>query len=336
MKKIPKLLSVAMTFVILSTTTIISVNANDDKKYVTLGGEAFGVKLYSDGVMIINLESYFNGEKYVCPAKESGLQEKDIIKSIDNKEIKSNEELQSIITSCDGQKLEIDFERDGKLINTTIEPSKNTVGMYLIGAWVRDSCAGLGTITYYDEDNGYFAALGHGICDTDTNSLIPVESGEIVKAEIIGVTKSTSGKAGSLDGYFTENKLGTLAKNTQLGIFGKISDNIPKQDKIELGNNNDIKIGDAKILATVNGNPPEYYDIKITRLCNFSKNSNENFVIKITDKKLIQSCGGIVQGMSGSPIIQNNKLVGAVTHVFVNQPDEGYGVVIQNMVSICD
>ncbi len=284
--------------------------------------------------MVVSLESYFDGNRYICPAKQSGLKENDIIKSANSYDVNSNEELQQVITTSGGNEIDLTVEREGKLIDTKITPIRNTAGMYLIGAWVRDSCAGIGTITYYDDENGYFAALGHGICDADTSALIPAASGEIVAAEIGGVTKSIPGKAGSLNGYFSENTIGTLNKNSSMGIFGKITDNKNFGKKIEIGDNDDIKLGDAQIITTIDSNDPVYYDIKITRICNNSSDSNENFVIKITDDELLNSCGGIVQGMSGSPIVQNGRLIGAVTHVFLNKPEEGYGVAIQNMVSI--
>jgi stage IV sporulation protein B len=205
--------------------------------------------------------------------------------------------------------------------------------MYLIGAWVRDSCAGIGTVTYYDTDN-HFAALGHGICDSDTSVLMPLSSGEVVKASISGVTKSTSGKAGSLNGYFTDNKIGTLTKNTAIGIYGTTEDYYSvTENKIEVAQADEVKTGSATMYTTINNSEVCSYDIEITRICNKKADSNENFVIRIKDDNLINSCGGIVQGMSGSPIVQNGKLVGAVTHVFLNRPEEGFGVLAQNMVA---
>lgn len=206
--------------------------------------------------------------------------------------------------------------------------------MYLIGAWVRDSCAGIGTITYYDEQNNYFAALGHGICDNDTSYLMPLERATVLSASISGISKSSSGKAGSLNGYFKDEVLGNLIKNTPIGIFGRPEENYSyKQKQVELAQTDEIKVGDASVFTTISGNNAEEYKIEITRICNKSKDSNENFVIRITDNRLLEECGGIVQGMSGSPIIQNGKLVGAVTHVFLNKPQEGFGIDIQNMVS---
>lgn len=206
--------------------------------------------------------------------------------------------------------------------------------MYLIGAWVRDSCAGIGTITYYDEQNNYFAALGHGICDNDTSYLMPLEHATVLSASISGISKSSSGKAGSLNGYFKDEVLGNLTKNTPIGIFGRPEENYSyKQKQVELAQTDEIKVGEASVFTTISGNNTEEYKIEITRICNKSKDSNENFVIRITDDRLLEECGGIVQGMSGSPIIQNGKLVGAVTHVFLNKPQEGFGIAIQNMVS---
>lgn len=206
--------------------------------------------------------------------------------------------------------------------------------MYLIGAWVRDSCAGIGTITYYDEKNNCFAALGHGICDNDTSYLLPLEHATVLSASISGISKSSAGKAGSLNGYFKDEELGTLTKNTSIGIFGRPDENYSfKQKQIEVAQTNEIKVGKASIYTTISQNNAEEYEIEITRICNKNKDSNESFVIKITDERLIDECGGIVQGMSGSPIVQNGKLVGAVTHVFLNNPQEGFGVAIQNMMS---
>ncbi len=332
MKKFTKFLSVALSIIILTVTTAFAANAENNSEYVYLGGQSFGVKFYSDGVMVINLESYFNGNEYVCPAKDCGLKINDVITKANGESIGSNEALQNILTNSEGKKVELTVKRNEDIIKKTVKPIKNTVGMYLIGAWVRDSCAGIGTVTYYDSDKNYFAALGHGICDCDTTALMPLSTGEVVKANISGITKSVAGKAGSLNGYFTDNKIGNLTQNSSIGVYGTTDEyfTLPQQ-KIELAQNNEINIGDAEVYTTINNSGVQSFDVKITRICNKNINSNENFVIKITDDRLKDSCGGIVQGMSGSPIVQNGKLVGAVTHVFVNKPDEGFGITAQNM-----
>ncbi len=336
MKKIKnciKFISVALICTMITSFSNTSFYAVNQNKTVYIGGDTFGVKFYANGVIVTQLEDYYDGSKYVCPAKSGGLQESDIIKEINGYCINSNEELKAVTEQCQGKTLQMKIERNGKEIDKQITPVKNTVGIYLIGAWVRDSCAGIGTITYYDEDNNYFAALGHGICDNDTQALMPLASGQVLHANVSGIDKSVVGKAGSLNGYFTDSEIGNLTKNTDLGVFGTINDNFEyTSEKYEIADRDEIKIGKAQIYTTIENSTPQFYSIDIKRICNSADNSNENFIIKITDKKLIDKCGGILQGMSGSPIIQNGKIVGAVTHVFVNNPKEGYGVFLQNMV----
>lgn len=323
-----------MSGIILLNLTVFYVNATEEPQTVYLGGQSFGVKFFSNGVIIVNLESYYDGNKYVCPAKNDGLKINDIITQANGKIIKTNEELSNVLSNCNGEEVSLKINRNNNIISKTVKPVKNTAGMYLIGAWIRDSCAGIGTITYYDEQNNYFAALGHGICDNDTSYLLPLEHATVLSASISGISKSYSGKAGSLNGYFEDKKIGVLTKNTSIGIFGRPEENYSyKQKQIELAQTNDIKVGKASVFTTINKNNVEEFEIEITRICNKNKNSNENFIIRITDERLLEECGGIVQGMSGSPIVQNGKLVGAVTHVFLNKPQEGYGIAIQNMVS---
>lgn len=334
MKNFKKILSVALSGAILLGISSITAISKTKTESVYLGGEPFGVKFYNNGVVIIELESYYNGTKYTCPAKDGGLKVNDIIKEADGEIIRTNEDLQAVAEKSNGSEITFTVERNGNELSKKVVPQKNTAGMYLIGAWVRDSCAGIGTVTYYDTDNNYFAALGHGICDSDTSLLLPLGYGEAVHANINGVTKSASGKAGSLNGYFTENTIGNLKKNTGSGVYGTINDNFPqKAQKIDIAENNEVKTGEAKVFTTVSGNSPQYYSVEITKIINLDSENNENFVIKITDERLIKSCGGIVQGMSGSPIVQNGKLAGAVTHVFLRNPKEGYGVTAQNMVT---
>lgn len=334
MKKFEKILSVALAFIFLINFSTIFANAKVETDYVYLGGQPFGVKFYNNGVIVIELEEYYDGSKYICPAKDGGLKINDIIKEANDVSIRTNEDLQATIINSNGNPLTFTIERNGKEIKKDVVPKKNTAGFYLLGAWVRDSCAGIGTVTYYDKDNNYFAALGHGICDNDTSALLPLGFGEVVSANISGVTKSTTGKAGSLNGYFTDNTIGNLTKNSEVGIYGTIIDNIYyKNQKIEIADYNEVKTGKAQLYTTIKDEKVGCYDIEITKICNSSKNSNENFVIKVTSDELLKNCGGIVQGMSGSPIVQDGKLVGAVTHVFLNKPNEGYGVMAQNMVA---
>lgn len=331
MKKFARTTAFVLAFAMFITG--VPVSASAESSTVILGGQPFGVKFYNDGVMVIELEEFFNGSHYVCPAKEGGLQVDDVIKKVNGIEIKTNEDLQETATGCGGKGMSFIIERDGKELCKTVKPQANTVGTYLLGAWVRDSCAGIGTVTYYNPDDNYFAALGHGICDRDTGAMMPLGEAEIVGASISSVEKSSTGKAGSLNGYFTDKTLGTVTNNTINGIYGTIIDNsYLSGDRFEIAEFDEIQTGDAQLFTTINGERPESYDLKITSIRNDDPRNNENFVIKVTDKRLLDECGGIVQGMSGSPIVQNGKLIGAVTHVFLNNPEEGYGVAAQFMV----
>lgn len=331
MKKFARTTAFVLAFAMFITG--VPVSASAESSTVILGGQPFGVKFYNDGVMVIELEEFFNGSHYVCPAKEGGLQVDDVIKKVNGIEIKTNEDLQETATGCGGKGMSFIIERDGKELCKTVKPQANTVGTYLLGAWVRDSCAGIGTVTYYNPDDNYFAALGHGICDRDTGAMMPLGEAEIVGASISSVEKSSTGKAGSLNGYFTDKTLGTVTNNTINGIYGTIIDNsYLSGDRFEIAEFDEIQTGDAQIITTISGDRPESYDLKITSIRNDDPRNNENFVIKVTDKRLLDECGGIVQGMSGSPIVQNGKLIGAVTHVFLNNPEEGYGVAAQFMV----
>lgn len=331
MKKFARTTAFVLAFAMFITG--VPVSASAESSTVILGGQPFGVKFYNDGVMVIELEEFFNGSHYVCPAKEGGLQVDDVIKKVNGIEIKTNEDLQETATGCGGKGMSFIIERDGKELCKTVKPQANTVGTYLLGAWVRDSCAGIGTVTYYNPDDNYFAALGHGICDRDTGAMMPLGEAEIVGASISSVEKSSTGKAGSLNGYFNDKTLGTVTTNTINGIYGTIIDNsYLSGDRFEIAEFDEIQTGDAQIITTISGDRPESYDLKITSIRNDNPRNNENFVIKVTDKRLLDECGGIVQGMSGSPIVQNGKLIGAVTHVFLNNPEEGYGVAAQFMV----
>ena len=327
-----KFLSVALTAIISLSATAIPCNSGELPEYVYLGGEPFGLKMYSDGVMIVELESYFDGSKYVCPAKKGGLKESDIIKEINGTKITSNEALREAALNSGGNTLEVTFERDNKTLTKEIVPIKNTAGNYLIGAWVRDSSAGIGTVTYYDTSENYFAGLGHGICDCDTYTLMPLASGEAVIAEISSVTKSTNGSPGSLNGYFSDKVIGKITDNCDIGIYGTFDTSLTEnKEKLEVAKESELKTGKATVYTTLEGNTPKAYSIEITSISR-NTNSAESFTLKVTDEELLDKAGGIVQGMSGSPIVMDGKLVGAVTHVFVNSTNEGYGIYVGNMM----
>ncbi len=274
----------------------------------------------------------FENIKNTCPAKEAGLKVNDIITKVNDNQVKSNEALCEKIVNSQGKTINLTILRNNKELSINLTPAKDEDNKYKAGIWVRDSCAGMGTITYYDSTTSEYAGLGHGICDIDTGALMISDNIEIVKANITSVSKSTTDNIGTLNGYFTDEVLGTIGYNTELGIYGKVN-TVPNKTEYKIAENDEIKIGTAYIYCTVEGTTPQKYEIQVVEICNNDKNSNKNFLIEVTDNELLSKTGGIVQGMSGSPIIQNNKIIGAITHVLVNDSTLGYGINISNMLN---
>ena len=332
MLKNVKIRIIPTILVIIFSFSICIIPASAKSRQVIIGGESFGLKLYCKGVMVTHFESFLSNGKNVCPAKDSGIKKNDIILCADSKEVKSNEQIDEIVKNSKGKEINFRVLRYSKIINIKVKPLLNSNGEYYIGLWVRDSCAGLGTISYYDTKNKTYGALGHGICDVDTGGLMPSSKGEVLKANITSVTKSKDNQIGTLNGYFTESTIGNIKNNTPIGIYGDITENICKNKKYEISDISELKVGKAKLITTISGTTPKEYDISITYISKQNENSNRNFVVKITDKRLLNKTGGIVQGMSGSPIIQNGKFAGALTHVFIDDCKRGYGIFAENMI----
>ena len=248
-----------------------------------------------------------------------------------------NRELEKYIVENGGSAVSITFLRDGVQMTADLTPVTDAdTGVYRTGMWVRDSSAGVGTMTFYDVQQGMFAGLGHGIKDTDTQKDIPLLSGEIVPVRITGYTPSANGEAGELKGVFISDfPAGRVWANSTNGVYGSIFAP-PADNMMQVASPGEIAAGAATILTTIDGTKPKEYDIVIEKVSLTGSNHSKNMVIRITDPELLEKTGGIVQGMSGSPIIQNGKLAGAVTHVFVNQVSRGYGVFAQNMVFSMD
>lgn len=302
--------------------------------YVMPGGHPFGIKLFTKGVIIVGISDIKTDNGFCNPAKQAGLQKGDIILSVNSKEISSNEELIKIVEQSNGDDLNAEVVRNGIKYETTIKPVKGDLsGNYKVGMWVRDSSAGIGTITFWDKKTQIFGGLGHGICDIDTGELLPLSHGDIVKANINGISKGTRGNPGELKGYFIESQpVGKLTNNTYSGVYGKLDGIDFEKEPVPVAMKQQVKTGKAQILTTIIGNTPEYYDIDIIRINYNEESPSKNMIIKITDHKLLNQTGGIIQGMSGSPIIQNGMLVGAITHVFVNDPQKGYAIFAENMI----
>lgn len=307
------------------------------EKYVNVSGKPFGVKMFCDGVMVVGFSDILTDSGYKNPAKAAGLKTADIITAIDDTPVQTNEDVERIITKNGHRPLKISYIRQDKERQSYLvcAVDKNTSG-YRSGMWVRDSGAGIGTMTFYDTERGYFAGLGHGIKDADTRQELRLLSGEIVPVKITGIVKSKNGSAGRLKGQFISAlPRGKLLYNGATGVcgtaYGFDSDNM-----MPVASAGEIKEGDAYILTTISGTQPRRYKIKIEKISLNSRDQNKNLVIRITDQRLLSLTGGIVRGMSGSPIVQSGKLVGAVTHVFVNQVDRGYGIFAENMLKTLD
>lgn len=303
---------------------------------VVPGGSTFGVKLFTKGVIIVGISDIkTKSDGVVNPAKQAGLQKGDIILNVNKKEVNSNEELIKVVEASGGEDLLAEVIRNGMKYETNIKPARNEIdGAYKLGIWVRDSSAGIGTVTFWDEKTKTFGGLGHGICDIDTGELLPLSHGDIIKVNINGISKGMRGNPGELKAYFIEGKpIGTLIENTYIGIYGKFN-NVPSSNEpIPVAMKQQAKQGKAQILTTIFGATPEYYDIDIVHINYNEETMSKNMIIKITDERLLSETGGIIQGMSGSPIIQNGLLIGAITHVFVNDPQRGYAIFAENMIS---
>ena len=304
-----------------------------EKKYAVPCGNIFGIKFHAKGVVVIKCDDITAGGKIYNPGNESGLQPGDIILSIDGGEIRDCSDMQNSIASSGGKTLNIEYSRQGELYSTNLNPIEtDSNGNYKAGVWIKDSCAGLGTMTFYIPDTNYFASLGHGICDGDTGELLPLDSAEITGAEIASITKGASGLPGSINGYFEDNNtLGQAVVNNETGLYGTLDNSIGECEPIEIANIQEIEKGPAQILCTLSNGEPEYYNIEITHVNYDEENKTKNLQITVTDERLLEKTGGIVQGMSGSPILQNGKLIGAVTHVLVTNSAKGYGIFAQNM-----
>lgn len=296
-------------------------------------GNVFGVKFFTKGVIVIKLSEIETSNGSQSPARNAGLEEGDVICSINGKEVNTVEEMADCVEKSGGSTMKIVYERDGNRKTTDMTPLLCLSDRkYKTGIWVRDSTAGIGTMTYYNPRTGEFAGLGHGICDTDTGILMPLNEGNVVDVQITDIIKGRKGSPGELKGDFDSKKQGELVLNTNHGVYGKISDDteIMKFKPMEIGLKDEICEGDAVILCQLDGEDVKQYSVKISKIK--QDDSIKNFVIEVTDKELVEKTGGIVQGMSGSPVIQNGKLVGAVTHVLVNTPLKGYGIFIENML----
>lgn len=287
-------------------------------------GTPFGIKLRTDGVMAVSVKEH-------SPAAVSGIRQGDIIKSVNGVEVTSNSALSTAV-QLDPEQCEIILKRGDREMQVLLTPYIDC-GLYKIGVWVRDSAAGLGTMSYYDPETGGYGGLGHPVSDVTTGELMPLASGEITKAAITDVIIGEAGTPGELCGtMISGGSIGTLEKNTECGVFGTATRCPTEAEAIPMAFRQEVKRGAATLITTIDGQSPKTYDIEIEHINLIDMESSKSMVIRITDEELIARTGGIVCGMSGSPIIQDGKLVGAVTHVFLNDPQKGYAIFCETML----
>lgn len=313
-------------------TSVMTAFADDDSLY--LGGFPAGFMLNTQSVTVIGLSELpvENGSR--CPAKDGGVRSGDVIKSINGIEITSASQLTELLKE-DFSVYNLTVLRSGELVDVSVEPiiDKNT-GKKKLGLLIKDTINGIGTVTYIDKTNNKFASLGHPVAD-EVGKIVAINGGGLYGCTIYDVKKGLRGNPGELKGIFDNSQmLGVIKCNTKCGIYGDISSDFDVSNliKVKKGSVAEACIGKAYIYSTLNGSTSEQYEISIVKVEEKNKD-NRNFVIKVTDKRILERSGGIVQGMSGSPIVQNGKIIGAVTHVFVNDPTRGYGIAIDNMLS---
>lgn len=303
------------------------------------GGQPIGVKLTTKGVMVVGISPVTaeDGRQY-NPSGDGGVETGDTILNINGIQVRDGEHVSKLVGQCEGKTLNLTIIRKSRVQQVEVTPVKSRDdGQYKIGAWIRDSTAGVGTLTFYCPATNNFAALGHPITDVDTGVVLSVNSGKIVPSKIISIQPGIRGKPGELRGLFIDNEkdIGSINKNTICGIYGTANSTIVNNmysEPIPVAFQGQIKEGPARILTTINGTEVKSYDIVIEKLTNQNRPNPKSMIIRVTDPELLQKTGGIVQGMSGSPIIQDDKLIGAVTHVFINRPDMGYGIYIEWML----
>ncbi len=320
-----------------NTAAAANSATNIQEKTLIPGGKCVGVTLLTKGVLITDISDVTSEEgKHQSPAKDAGLKPGDLIQSFNNKKTLTVNDLNMAIKSSMGKVSTLQFLRDGNEHQVLITPQlSRTDNTFKIGAWVKDAASGIGTVTYFDPQTNEFAALGHGICDNDTGKILDIDKGSIFSSSIVSVNKGEKGVPGELNGVFEDDGpiLGEITQNLSSGIFGKTDTSfLENTTAVPIAQREEVVLGKAQILSNIEGQKTEKFEIEIQRIIPSKLSSQKGMVIKITDAELLNKTGGIVRGMSGSPILQNGKLVGAVTHVFVNDPTRGYGIFIENML----
>ena len=315
----------------------IEVNSIPNTEVVPLGN-LIGLKLYTDGVLVVGM-SEIDGidEKKYKPYENCGIEEGDMIVEINNTIVTSTADLVQCVNASKGSRIEIKYIKDGNILETSITPVKTSSTTYKLGLWVRDAAAGVGTVSFYDPNSKTFAALGHGIMDVDTEDLLTIATGDFITTDIISIEKGEEGNPGKIQGSIDrQSKIGQVVKNTPFGVYGYLTDvsklGVDVSNTVEVALRDEIEKGPATIICTLENGKKEEYSVEIEKIYKSNNEDNKSMLVKVTDERLLEKTGGIIQGMSGSPLMQNGKLVGALTHVLVNDPTTGYAVFADIMV----
>lgn len=309
----------------------VDVDVLPKTKVIPVGSMA-GLKLYTNGVLVVGMsEIEGDDSKKYKPYENTGIKEGDTIIEINSDKVESTDDLIQKVNNSNGNDITLKFLHEEETKECSITPVKISNNQYKLGLWVRDSAAGVGTVTFYDSEAKSFGALGHGITDIDTEKLINIESGEFVTTRIVNIIKGENGIPGKIQGSIENGQnIGIIAKNTKFGIYGQVNNisslNIDSTKEMEVALREEIKTGKATILCSLDNNKVESYDIEIEKIYKQNNYDNKSMQIKVTDSRLLEKTGGIIQGMSGSPIIQNGKFIGAITNVLVNDPTMGYAI----------
>ena len=309
-----------------------------DEKYLIPAGIPIGIYMETNGVMIVDVGEVESDQGKVTPSKYI-LQKGDYVLAVDGQDVSKKNELSRLIEDCEGESLVFTINRGNQVFNAKVTPIQNTEGEYQLGIWIKDNAQGIGTLTYVDE-LGSFGALGHGIHDGDTGEVVHIDLGSLYETQIINIKKGTSGEPGELTGiieYSNLHVLGDIYSNTDLGIFGNCNTKLMRKltgvERLPIGYKQQVSVGPAQIVCSIDGNR-KYYDIEITAMHYDAQVQNKGLEIQVTDEELLEKTGGIVQGMSGASIVQNGRIVGAVTHVLVRDSSRGYGIFIEDMLNV--
>ena len=328
MKKIMAVLPAALTAALILSPAAYALEASE----LVPVGDTVGIEIKMDGVMVAEAGEVDGADGKISPAAAAGILSGDLIKSINGRKVTSAAEFLSEASEMDGSAVELVVERGGREIRFSVAPAKAADGGWQLGLWLRDGVSGIGTVTFYEPQSGTYGALGHGINDLRSGELMPIGKGSILDAEVNEVVKGVEGSPGELRGSIDKaSVLGSLDANSICGIFGKAGAGCFGGSTLPVASPTEVVLGSATILSNVRGDSIEEYEVEICRIYRDDKDMRD-MMIAVRDPELLSLTGGIVQGMSGSPIIQDGKLVGAVTHVLVNDPTRGYGIFIENML----